>query len=71
MIGAETNAATSLDSVNYYIDTTSQHAGEAIDLLSDWMQHSKVEPAEVTREKDVILREFEMGEGDPGGSCGS
>ncbi len=30
------------------------------------MQRSKIEPAELTREKDVILREFEMGEGEPG-----
>ncbi len=66
MMGAETNAGTSLDSVSYYINTTSQHAAQAIDLLSDWMQHSKIEPAELAREKDVILREFEMGEGEPG-----
>ena len=66
LMGAETNAGTSLDSVSYYINTTSQHAAQAIDLLSDWMQHSKIEPAELAREKDVILREFEMGEGEPG-----
>ena len=66
MMGAETNAGTSLDSVSYYINTTSQHTAQAIDLLSDWMQHSKIEPAELAREKDVILREFEMGEGEPG-----
>ena len=66
MMGAETNAGTSLDSVSYYINTTSQHAAQAIDLLSDWMQHGKIEPAELAREKDVVLREFEMGEGDPG-----
>jgi zinc protease len=66
LMGAETNAGTSLDSVSYYINTTSQHTAQAIDLLSDWMQHSKIEQAEVDREKDVILREFEMSEGDPG-----
>jgi zinc protease len=66
MMGAETNAGTSLDSVSYYINTTSEHTAQAIDLLSDWMQHSKIEADELAREKEVILREFEMGEGDPG-----
>jgi zinc protease len=66
LIGAETNAGTSLDSVSYYINTTASHTAQAIDLLSDWMQHSTIEPAELAREKDVVLREFEMGQGDPG-----
>jgi zinc protease len=66
LMGAETNAGTSLDSVSYYINTTALHAAQAIELLSDWMQHSRIDAAELAREKDVILREFEMGEGDPG-----
>ncbi|HVR30719.1 MAG TPA: pitrilysin family protein [Thermoanaerobaculia bacterium] len=66
LMGAETNAGTSLDSVSYYINTTAPHAEQAIELLSDWMLHSKIEPQELAREKEVILREFEMGQGDPG-----
>ncbi|MCC6679627.1 MAG: insulinase family protein [Phycisphaeraceae bacterium] len=65
-IGAQTNAATSLDTVRYYINTTSDHAPEAIDLLSDWMGHSLISQSEYERERDVIQREFDMGRGDPG-----
>ncbi len=65
-IGAQTNAATSLDTVRYYINTTSEHAGQALDLLSDWMQNSLITQEEFDRERSVIQREFEMGQGDPG-----
>lgn len=65
-IGAATNAATSLDTVRYYINTTADNAPVAIDLLSDWMQNSLITEAEYERERDVIQREFSMGQGEPG-----
>lgn len=65
-MGAATNAATSLDTVRYYINTTSTHTAAAINLLSDWMQNSLITDAEYARERDVIQREFSMGQGDPG-----
>jgi zinc protease len=64
-IGARTNAATGLDTVHYYINTTADHAGDAIDLLSDWMLHAVITQAEYEREREVIHREFEHGAGDP------
>ena len=64
-IGGQTNAATSLDTVRYYINTTSDHAPEAIALLSDWLANAQITQAEYDRERDVIQREFEMGEGEP------
>jgi zinc protease len=64
-MGAQTNAATSLDTVRYYINTTSDHAPKAIDLMSDWMRNSVITQAEYERERDVIQREFDMGRGDP------
>ncbi|MEM7624422.1 MAG: pitrilysin family protein [Planctomycetota bacterium] len=64
-IGAATNAATSLDTVRYYINTTTPHTATAVDLLSDWMQNSLITEAEYQRERDVIQREFSMGQGDP------
>ncbi|MCE9589571.1 MAG: insulinase family protein [Planctomycetes bacterium] len=64
-IGARTNASTGLDTVRYYIDTTSAHTMTAVDLLSDWMQHSLISDTEYKRERDVIQREFDMGQGDP------
>ena len=65
-IGGKTNAATSLATVRYYINTTSRHAGEAIELLSDWLQNSSIVESEFQRERDVIQREFQMGQGEPG-----
>ena len=65
-IGAQTNASTGLDTVRYYINTTAEHTGAAIGLLSDWMRNSLITSAEYERERDVIQREFEMGVGDPG-----
>ncbi len=64
-IGAQTNAATSLDTVRYYINTTAPHTATAIDLVSDWMQNSVINQTEYERERDVIQREFSMGQGDP------
>ncbi|QQE11531.1 insulinase family protein [Planctomycetota bacterium] len=65
-MGAQTNAATSLDTVRYYINTTNQHTETAIDLMSDWMQNSSITDEEYARERDVIQREFDMGKGEPG-----
>lgn len=65
-IGAQVNASTSLDNVRYYINTTSKHTDAAVELLSDWMQNALITPAEYARERDVIQREFDMGNGEPG-----
>lgn len=64
-IGAQTNAATGLENVHYYINTTSQHSATAIDLLSDWMMNSVIRQEEYAREREVIQREFEHGQGSP------
>ncbi len=65
-IGAQTNAATSLDTVRYYINTTSEHTDAAVDLLTDWLRHNVVLQSEYEREQQVIQSEFAMGQGDPG-----
>ena len=65
-IGAQTNAATSLNTVRYYIDAPSDHTATVIDLLSDWLQNGLITEAEYARERQVIQREFESGQGSPG-----
>ena len=65
-IGAQTNAATSLDTVRYYINTSSAYTDQAVDLLCDWMLNSQITQQEYERERSVIQREFEMGQGEPG-----
>lgn len=64
-IGGQTNAATSLDTVRYYINTTRDHTSKAIDLISDWLSSARITNEEYARERDVIQREFDMGRGDP------
>ena len=52
-IGASTNAQTGMSTVRYYINTTAPHAAEAVDLLSDWMQHSLIPDSRYQRERQV------------------
>ena len=59
-IGAQTNAATGLDNVRYYVNTVSEHSDDAIDLVSDWMQNALINETEYARERTVIQREMEM-----------
>ncbi|MFA6959761.1 MAG: pitrilysin family protein [Opitutaceae bacterium] len=63
--GGNINAYTTFDRTVYYIDLPSVHVGVAIDVLADAVLHSTLPADEVTREKDVILREIAMGNDDP------
>ena len=63
--GGNINAYTTFDRTVYYIDLPSNHVGVAIDVLADAVLHSTLPADEVTREKDVILREIAMGTDDP------
>ncbi len=63
--GGYINAYTTYDRTVYYVDLPSEHVGVAIDLLADVVLHSTLPADEVTREKDVILREIAMTRDDP------
>lgn len=63
--GGYINAYTTFDRTVYYIDLPSEHTGVAIDLLADAVLHSTLPEGEVTKEKDVILREIAMTKDDP------
>ena len=63
--GGYINAYTTFDRTVYYIDLPSEHIGVAIDLLADAILHSTLPADEVTRERDVILREIAMTRDDP------
>jgi len=63
--GGYINAYTSFDRTVYYIDVPSEHAPRAVDILGDLTLRSVLPAEEVTREKDVILREIDMGLDDP------
>ena len=63
--GGYINAYTTFDRTVYYIDLPSEHVNVALDLLEDAVLHSTLPEEEVVKERDVILREIDMGKDDP------
>src|SRR5207249_1313687 len=53
------------DRTVYHIDVPNTGAKVAIDVLCDIMQNATLPPEEMTKEKDVILREMDMNVDDP------
>ncbi|MEI6562778.1 MAG: pitrilysin family protein [bacterium] len=64
-LGGELNAYTSLDRTVFYTDIPSRHWKEGLTTLSDAVINASFPEDEWRREKDVILREFSMGEDNP------
>src|SRR5579864_2917924 len=64
--GGYMNAYTSFDRTVYHIDVPNTGAVKAIDILCDIMQHATLPPDELAKEMDVIRREMDMGQDDPG-----
>ena len=64
-IGNNSNADTAEDRTEYFINTTNDHLDEAVDLVTGWMLGAKITQAEFEREREVVQRELEMGEGEP------
>jgi zinc protease len=63
--GGYINAYTTFDRTVYYIDIPGEHVRVAIDVLADAVLHSTLPAEEVEKEKQVILREIDMGLDDP------
>jgi len=63
--GGHINAYTTFDRTVYYVDLPAEHTAVAIDVLADAVLHSTLPAGEVTREREVILREIDMGQDDP------
>lgn len=68
--GGYINAYTAFDRTVYYIDLPAEHTAVAIDILADAVLRSTLPAAEVARERDVILREIDMGRDDPDNRLG-
>lgn len=64
-IGGGINAYTTFDRTVYYIDAPSSAFAQVVDVLSDIVLHSTLPEEEVLKERDVILREIDMGLDDP------
>ncbi len=63
--GGSINAYTTFDRTVYYIDGPAESAPLFLDVLADMVFSPKIDPAETARERDVILREIDMGRDDP------
>lgn len=64
-VGADFNAFTSKDYTGYYVKIDSSKQELAFDLISDMIFNSKMDEAEMTKEKGVIVEELRMYEDNP------
>ncbi|XP_052867516.1 mitochondrial-processing peptidase subunit beta [Anopheles cruzii] len=58
-MGAHLNAYTSREQTVFYAKCLSKDVSNAVEILSDIIQHSKLGEAEIERERGVILREMQ------------
>lgn len=65
--GGMLNAFTDKEQTTYYCRTLSDDAGIGLDVLTDMMMNSLLDPEELEREKGVVLEEIKRGEDDPEG----
>ena len=68
--GGYMNAYTSFDRTVYYIDVPNDGAEVAIDILCDIMRNASLPEDELAKEMDVIRREMDMNQDDPGRRSG-
>ena len=64
-MGGNINAYTTFDRTVYFIDAPANALEEAVELLADIVLNSNFPETEVDCERDVILREIDMGMDDP------
>jgi predicted Zn-dependent peptidase len=59
-IGGEFNAFTGKEYTGYYVKCAAETRDVALDVLTDMVRHSKLDPEEIEREKGVIVEEMNM-----------
>jgi len=69
-IGGEFNAFTSKESTGYYIKSSANHIELCMDVLSDMLRNSLLDPIEINKEKGVILEEINLYEDTPSRKIG-
>ena len=63
--GGQMNAFTSKEATCYYARVLDEHVGLAVEILSDMLRNSVFAPAEMDKEKGVVLEEIKMYEDSP------
>jgi len=64
-IGNDSNAYTTYDHTAFFVNTTTPHFAEAVDLVTGWMLGAQITYPEYTREYQVVQRELERNKGNP------
>lgn len=64
-LGGENNAFTGKETTAYYIKAQATHIETMLDILSDMLKNSLFDPAEIEKEKGVIIEELNMYEDTP------
>lgn len=64
-VGGQLNAFTSKECTCYYAQVTDEHVDLALDILTDMLLNSKLDPEEIEKEKGVVLEEIHMVEDTP------
>ena len=64
-IGNDSNAYTTEDHTAFFINTTTEHLNDAVDLVTGWMLGALITPEEYRREYEVVQRELEKDKGEP------
>lgn len=64
--GGQLNAFTDKEATCYYCRVLSDDAENGIDVLTDMMLHSLIDPEELKREQGVVLEEIKRSEDEPG-----
>lgn len=65
--GGALNAFTDKEATNYYCRVLADDIENGIDVLSDMMLNSLIEPEELEREEGVVIEEIKRGEDEPEG----
>lgn len=64
-IGGNLNAFTSKECTCFYVKVLEENLPAALDILADLICNSKLDPADIEREKGVVLEEIAMNEDSP------
>ncbi len=69
-MGGDFNAFTSKEYTGYFIKSARGRVETSMDVLSDMLMHSKLDPAEIQKEKGVIIEEINLYEDMPARKIG-
>lgn len=65
-VGGDLNAYTAKEHTCFYARLLAEDSARAVEVMSDMLAHSSIEPAHFSSERTVVLEEIAMGNDDPG-----